>query len=80
MILILIVYYVLYYDPATNPFNDGTTPWLPRPNPFDMVFYNAKTDLFDLLIKGLDKVSLGDLLKKTRTRAGSQVFQEASTF
>ena len=73
------MYYVFYYDPTSDPFGEDATAKLPRPNPFDMVFYNAKNDLFDFLTNGLEKLATGNPLRKMKTRAGSRAFQEASS-
>lgn len=80
MIAILVIYNVVFYDPTVDPFSDDGHQKLVRPNPIDMVFYNAKVALFRRQTTESDEdQNIGWLLNlwdKLRNRVGREVFIE----
>jgi len=77
VVLILVVYFVVFYDPTLDPFAAEPNKKLPRPNPIDMSFYKAKL----WLIRPLDKLEkrhkrFSSFRRRLRSRVGRDVFVE----
>ncbi|KAK0724278.1 hypothetical protein B0H67DRAFT_567570 [Lasiosphaeris hirsuta] len=75
VVFILVVYFVIFYDPTLDPFSVDPNKKLPRPNPVDMVFYKAKL----WLLQPLDFLEpkykwLASLRRKLRSDAGRAIF------
>ena len=78
MVLILVYYFVVFYDPTLDPFSADPSQKLARPNPIDTVFYNAKMWLLrplDVLERRRYK-GLASFRRKLRSRAGHDIFIE----
>jgi hypothetical protein len=83
VVAILVIYYVVFYDPTLDPFSNDPhqVRTLARPNPIDMVFYNAKIAfLRDVaaVVGGGDRMSIDRLGGKLRSRVGREIFTEVS--
>jgi hypothetical protein len=85
VVAILVVYSIVYYDPTLDPFSENPNQELSRPNPIDMVFYNAKKTLFrprDRASEGSEEseedTTLGSISRKLSSGAGRDIFIEAS--
>lgn len=45
VVLLVIAYYILYYNPTLDPFSQDPSQKLERPNPVDMAFYNTASSI-----------------------------------
>ncbi|KAK5659365.1 hypothetical protein OQA88_1458 [Cercophora sp. LCS_1] len=78
VVFILVVYYLLFYDPTLDPFNDDNDPnkILDRPNPVDMVFYNIRNKILGTVFPENEDGTQHWLLRKLHSRAGRDAFTE----
>ena len=76
VVLILVVYYSLFYNPNLDPFSDGPDKVMDRPNPVDMVFYNARNKLLGVLFPRNEDGTPNSLVRKLHSRAGRDAFTD----
>lgn len=85
MIVILVVYNVVFFDPTLDPFSDNRHQKLARPNPIDMVFYNIKMALVRRISSvggekmGIHRYRLWKLWNRLCNRVEHEVFTEVTS-
>jgi hypothetical protein len=80
VVFILVIYYVLFYNPTINPFSDDPTEKLERPNSIDMLFYNIRNAILRRLLLASGSQTTRSFWRKLQSRGARDSVNEVIPF